>query len=247
MSTGPAVAAIPGNREPASAATWRASAAAISALDGTHPVFTQVPPNVPRSIITTDLPSVVARIAAANAAPPDPITARSIFDWHPDPPRTVGILLIAAILDLPVQGKVKREPADTRGVRMRIGELAERGRHHHEDAAVLRRPGAPAAGRAHARRLPRLHPRDASPGSTSSTAAKPPDSPSPRSGRSSTSATTAKRPASTSATCSTHASTDIDLKLRQLHDLRDTIAGLRDQAEHVEPDTCSSDQVCRYL
>ena len=41
--------------------------------------------------------------------------------------------------------------------------------------------------------------------------------------------------------------TDIDLKLRQLHDLRDTLAGLRDQAEHVEPDTCSSDQVCRYL
>jgi len=72
-----------------SAATWRASAAAISALDGTHPVFTQVPPNVPRSTITTDLPSVVARIAAANAAPPDPITARSIFDCIPNPPRTV--------------------------------------------------------------------------------------------------------------------------------------------------------------
>ena len=89
MSTAPAVAAIPGNREPASAATWRASAAAISALDGTHPVFTQVPPNVPRSTITTDLPSVVARIAAANAAPPDPITARSIFDCIPNPPRTV--------------------------------------------------------------------------------------------------------------------------------------------------------------
>ena len=41
--------------------------------------------------------------------------------------------------------------------------------------------------------------------------------------------------------------TDIDQQLRQLHDLRDTLAGLRDQAEHVEPDTCSSDQVCRYL
>ena len=41
--------------------------------------------------------------------------------------------------------------------------------------------------------------------------------------------------------------TDIDQQLRQLHDLRDTLAGLRDQAEHVEPDTCSSDHVCRYL
>ena len=88
MSTGPAVAAIPGNREPASAATWRASAAASSALDGTHPVFTHVPPNVPRSIITTDFPSVVARIAAANAAPPDPITARSNLDGILIPPWT---------------------------------------------------------------------------------------------------------------------------------------------------------------
>lgn len=41
--------------------------------------------------------------------------------------------------------------------------------------------------------------------------------------------------------------TDIDQQLRQLHDLRDTLAGLRDQADQIEPDTCSSDQVCRYL
>ncbi len=40
---------------------------------------------------------------------------------------------------------------------------------------------------------------------------------------------------------------DIDRQLRQLHDLRDTLAGLRNQATHVDPDTCSSDQVCRYL
>jgi len=40
---------------------------------------------------------------------------------------------------------------------------------------------------------------------------------------------------------------DIDQQLRQLHDLRDTLAELRTHAEHVEPDTCSPDQVCRYL
>ena len=40
---------------------------------------------------------------------------------------------------------------------------------------------------------------------------------------------------------------DIDQQLAQLHDLRDTLAALRDQADHVEPDTCSTDQVCRYL
>jgi hypothetical protein len=39
-------------------------------LDGTHPVFTHVPPTVPRSIITTDAPASLAVIAAANAAPP---------------------------------------------------------------------------------------------------------------------------------------------------------------------------------
>lgn len=41
--------------------------------------------------------------------------------------------------------------------------------------------------------------------------------------------------------------TDIDHQLRQLSDLRDTLVGLRNQAEHVEPDTCSPDRVCRYL
>ncbi|WP_218682582.1 heavy metal-responsive transcriptional regulator [Microbacterium sp. BF1] len=40
---------------------------------------------------------------------------------------------------------------------------------------------------------------------------------------------------------------DIDQQLRQLHDLRDTLAGLRDHAERVEPDMCSPDDVCRYL
>ena len=76
MSTGPAVVAIPGNRA-VSAAVCRASAAAIRAFDGTQPVLTHVPPKMPRSIMTTDLPSAVARIAAAIAAPPEPMTARS--------------------------------------------------------------------------------------------------------------------------------------------------------------------------
>jgi hypothetical protein len=38
-------------------------------LDGTHPVFTQVPPTVRRSIITAERPLV----RAANAPPPEPI------------------------------------------------------------------------------------------------------------------------------------------------------------------------------
>jgi hypothetical protein len=68
MSTGPVWVAIPGNRW--SAATCRAPAAASSALDGTHPVFTHVPPTVPRSIISTEAPRSRAVTAAANAAAP---------------------------------------------------------------------------------------------------------------------------------------------------------------------------------
>src|SRR5215467_13160825 len=75
MLTGPAWVAIPGKGW--RAAPWRAVAAASSALDGTHPVFTQVPPIVPRSIITTEAPASLAAIAAANAAPPEPAIARS--------------------------------------------------------------------------------------------------------------------------------------------------------------------------
>ncbi len=75
MSTGPACVAIPGNGW--LAAPCRAAAAASSALDGTHPVLTHVPPTVPRSTITTDAPASLAVIAAANAAPPEPMIARS--------------------------------------------------------------------------------------------------------------------------------------------------------------------------
>jgi hypothetical protein len=46
-------------------------------LDGTQPVFTHVPPTVPRPIITTDAPASRAVIAAANPALPDPMIARS--------------------------------------------------------------------------------------------------------------------------------------------------------------------------
>src|SRR5216683_2287030 len=83
MPAGPACVAIPGNRW--RAAPCRAAAAASSALDGTHPVFTQVPPTAPRSIITTDAPASLAVIAAANAAPPDPMIARSYRMLVPSP------------------------------------------------------------------------------------------------------------------------------------------------------------------
>lgn len=40
---------------------------------------------------------------------------------------------------------------------------------------------------------------------------------------------------------------DLEQQITQLLELRDTITQLRDQATQVEPDTCSADQVCRYL
>lgn len=39
----------------------------------------------------------------------------------------------------------------------------------------------------------------------------------------------------------------IDQQLARLAALRDTIAALRDQAARPEPESCSPDQVCRYL
>lgn len=41
--------------------------------------------------------------------------------------------------------------------------------------------------------------------------------------------------------------TDLDSQIASLVALRDTLTGLRDQAADPEPDTCSPDQVCRYL
>ncbi|MFC5730877.1 MULTISPECIES: heavy metal-responsive transcriptional regulator [Nocardioides] len=40
---------------------------------------------------------------------------------------------------------------------------------------------------------------------------------------------------------------DLEQQINQLIALRETITQLRDQAAQVEPDTCSADQVCRYL
>lgn len=41
--------------------------------------------------------------------------------------------------------------------------------------------------------------------------------------------------------------TAIERQLKQLQELHDTLTKLRDQAEHVKPDSCSADDVCRYL
>lgn len=40
---------------------------------------------------------------------------------------------------------------------------------------------------------------------------------------------------------------DLDEQIQQLEVLRETISQLRLQASQIEPDTCSADQVCRYL
>src|SRR5699024_10879999 len=58
-------------------AACRVPAAANSVLDGTQPMFTQVPPRVSRSITNTSLPARRAVMAAAMPAPPEPTTTRS--------------------------------------------------------------------------------------------------------------------------------------------------------------------------
>ena len=40
---------------------------------------------------------------------------------------------------------------------------------------------------------------------------------------------------------------ELDTHIQQLQALRKTSSGLRDEAEAVDPETCSADQVCRYL
>lgn len=40
---------------------------------------------------------------------------------------------------------------------------------------------------------------------------------------------------------------NLEAQIAQLVTLRDTITELRDQAARAEPDTCTADQVCRYL
>lgn len=40
---------------------------------------------------------------------------------------------------------------------------------------------------------------------------------------------------------------DVDTQLARLHELRDTLLQLRGEAADLAPETCSPDQVCRYL
>lgn len=40
---------------------------------------------------------------------------------------------------------------------------------------------------------------------------------------------------------------DLEQQIDQLVALRDTISQLRNQARNIEPDSCSPDQVCRYV
>src|SRR5215469_1923436 len=58
-------------------ATWIASALATSVFVGVHPVFTQVPPNLSRSIIATVLPAPANRTARGGPAWPVPIMIAS--------------------------------------------------------------------------------------------------------------------------------------------------------------------------
>src|SRR5690625_707022 len=157
MSTGSAVVAIPGNRVAASTATCRAPAAAMSAFDGTQPVFTQVPPSVPRSIITTDFPSVLARIAAANAPPPDPMMARSYFVGIAAPVNSWLSALSQPYWTFQCRG---RSSAATEGDSNADRRTRREGGHYREDPSLLRGTGPSAPDRAHAVRIPRLRARD---------------------------------------------------------------------------------------
>lgn len=40
---------------------------------------------------------------------------------------------------------------------------------------------------------------------------------------------------------------DLELQIKQLAELRTAITQLRDQAEALEPETCTAGQICRYL
>src|SRR5215468_1702692 len=58
-------------------ATWAAYALATSVLVGMHPVFTQVPPNLWRSIIATVMPAAANRAAKDGPAWPVPMMMAS--------------------------------------------------------------------------------------------------------------------------------------------------------------------------
>ncbi len=56
---------------------WAAYALATMAFVGMQPVFTQVPPNAPRSMIATRMPAVVRRCARNGPAWPVPMMIAS--------------------------------------------------------------------------------------------------------------------------------------------------------------------------
>src|SRR5262249_12799195 len=58
-------------------ATWAAYALAMSVFVGVHPVFTQVPPNLWRSMMATDMPAATNRAAKDGPAWPVPIMIAS--------------------------------------------------------------------------------------------------------------------------------------------------------------------------
>ncbi|BBY54521.1 hypothetical protein MKOR_17720 [Mycolicibacillus koreensis] len=151
----------------------------------------------------------------------------------------------AAILDLPVKGKVKRD------LRHDGGRDADRrtrrgGRHDHQDSAVLRRARAAAPGRTHTGRLPRLHPdavsridfvhRGQAAGLTLAQIKQILDI-----------RDHGQAPCGHVRDLLDARLADIDAQIADLTTLRDNVAALRDDAALPEPETCSPDQVCRYL
>jgi hypothetical protein len=40
---------------------------------------------------------------------------------------------------------------------------------------------------------------------------------------------------------------ELEEQISQLLELRDSLTQLRDQADDIEPETCTANQVCRYL
>src|SRR5690606_22543934 len=124
---------------------------------------TQVPPSVLRSIITTDLPSVVARIAAANAPPPDPMMARSYFVGIAAPVNTWTSGLSQPYWTFQCRGRSRGLLPKEQGACDAHRGTRRAGGNDGEDAAVLRGAGPAAPGRAHAVRIPRLRARDGRP------------------------------------------------------------------------------------
>lgn len=247
MSTAPAVATIPGKRPVASAAVCRASAAVISALDGTQPVFTHVPPTRPRSIITTDLPIPRARIAAAKAAPPEPITARSTLRWPIGVPSDqVGKPPRCGNNGPSSAGEGQPRGARTGEIAMRIGELAEAAGTTTKTLRFYEAQGLlPEAARTQSgyrdygtgamARLDFIH-RGQAAGLTLAQIKLVLDI-----------RDNGHAPCEHVRDLLDHRLADIDAQLQHLAALRETIAELRAEAASVHPETCRAEQICEYL